>query len=157
MNKYEESIKRGYRYDCITGEVFGPSGKSIKRKSKQYYVFTILIDNVNKYISHHRFGWFYHYGVIDDDLQIDHINQNKTDNRICNLRQVSHQENNFNKTNKGVYEVQRKDDIVYISKIKLNGKSIHLGTFDTEEEARQAYIEAKQKYHEIRQKKAPSE
>ena len=97
-----------------------------------------------------RFAWYYTYGKIDDDLYIDHINRKEYDNRLSNLRLVTHQENMFNQNVKGVYEIKRKNDVVYISKIKINGKSIHLGTFDTEKEARKAYNEAKKKLHKIK-------
>jgi hypothetical protein len=149
MNKYEHAINNGYYYDELTGSVYGPSGKCLKRMSKDYYAFYIKINDVNKFISHHRFAWFYYYGSIDETLYIDHINQNKLDNRIINLRLVTSQQNSFNKTNKGVYKVKRKNDIVYISKIKLNNKSIHLGTFATENEAKEEYLKAKNKYHFI--------
>ena len=37
----------------------------------------------------HRLAWIYVYGSIDRNLQIDHINQDPTDNRIGNLRLVT--------------------------------------------------------------------
>lgn len=47
----------------------------------------------------HRIIWAMHYG--DTDLVIDHINRDKTDNRIENLRAITQQDNQFN-SNKGV-------------------------------------------------------
>jgi len=40
----------------------------------------------------HRIAWLLHYGEWPE-LEIDHINHCKTDNRICNLRSVTHAEN----------------------------------------------------------------
>ena len=78
---------------------------------------------------------------------IDHINGNTLDNRISNLRNVTHQHNGFNKNCKGYcYHKQSKK---YRAQIGLNGKQKHLGYFDTKEEARQAYLDAKPKYHVI--------
>ena len=150
MNKYEIALQRGYTYDKETGFVYGPSGNRLKRISKSYYTFNIKIDDKRYNIFHHRFAWYYIYGEIDDNLLIDHINRVKTDNRLSNLRLVTHQENNFNKVVKGAYEIKRKNDVVYISKIKIGSKSIHLGTFHTEKEARKAYDEAKKKLHKIK-------
>ena len=41
----------------------------------------------------HRFVWECFNGVIPGDKVIDHINDNKEDNRLCNLQLVTHQEN----------------------------------------------------------------
>lgn len=43
----------------------------------------------------HRLAWFLHYGVWPEG-QVDHINGIRTDNRIVNLRAVTHQENQKN-------------------------------------------------------------
>ena len=81
------------------------------------------------------------------DNIIDHRNGIKTDNRISNLRNIIHQHNDFNRNCKGYhYHKQHKK---YQAKIKLNGKSKHLGLFDNEEDARKAYLDAKPKYHVI--------
>ena len=82
------------------------------------------------------------------DNFIDHINGNKTDNTIFNLRNVTHQHNQFNNTKcKGYsYHKQHKK---YGASIRLNGKLIHLGYFDNEQEARQEYLKSKEKYHKI--------
>lgn len=44
----------------------------------------------------HRAVWEYHYGQIPNGLMIDHINRDKTDNRIENLRLVTAKENRMN-------------------------------------------------------------
>ena len=62
-----------------------------------------------------------------------------------NLRIVSNQENMFNKNFKGYRKYGKK----YQSRIGINNNRIYLGTFNTEEEARNAYLEAKEKYHII--------
>lgn len=50
----------------------------------------------NKEYYLHRLAWLYVYGVIPEN--IDHINHNKTDNRISNLREVTNTENLRNMT-----------------------------------------------------------
>ena len=57
------------------------------------------------------------------------------------------QEQMFNKRAKGYLWDERLQK--WIAKIGLSNKCIHLGCFDTEKEARKAYVEAKKKYHGI--------
>jgi hypothetical protein len=90
--------------------------------------------------------------------EIDHKNLIKKDNRWENLREATHQQNMLNaakKTSikysygknklKGAYkhpECER-----WFSRIRVNGKIIHLGMFDTEREAHEAYALAVPVYH----------
>ena len=90
---------------------------------------------------------FLGYDIEKSKLVIDHIDRNRLNNNLNNLRIVSVQENAFNTKAKG-YSWHKKAQ-KYKSHIKINGKCLHLGYFDTEEEAHQAYLEAKTKYHII--------
>lgn len=67
---------------------------------------------------------------------IDHINGDKLDNRKTNLRICTQDENNKNVIGAGAYQ---KDNGRWVSRIMHNYKSIHLGTYDTYEEAFAAY------------------
>ena len=102
----------------------------------------------------HRLVWIYHYGYWPTD-QLDHINRIRTDNRIENLRECSNSENNQNKSmrsdNKsGVSGVSwYKKGNKWQSQLKINGKLIHLGYFDTIDNAKLVYDNAKEKYHEF--------
>ena len=78
-------------------------------------------------------------------LQIDHINRNKLDNRKSNLRLVNNQDNNWNKEAKGYYWAKHTSR--WAATIAVDGKSHYLGYYNTEAEARAAYLEAKKKYH----------
>jgi trehalose/maltose hydrolase-like predicted phosphorylase len=77
-------------------------------------------------------------------FEIDHINGNKLDNRLENLRILSHRENLTvcwkRNLPTGVY--LRKDKKKYFSRIYINGKDNYLGTFLTPEEASAAYQKA---------------
>lgn len=101
----------------------------------------------------HRLAWFYVYGAWPEKL-IDHINGDPTDNRIENLREASVSENMHNqrcahKHNRtGVLGVQwRPEKNKFRARITIDRKEIHLGHFDTVEDAQAAYLEAKRKYH----------
>ena len=133
-------IEKGYTYDEVSGQIYNRFGKEITSKVKGY----ISVGQKDFQLKGHQFAYYYKYGKVVDC--IDHINGIKDDNRICNLREVTHQQNQHNQKNaKGYYH----NGYSYCSKIALNGKSIYLGSFDTEEEASQAYLEAKEKYHLI--------
>lgn len=98
----------------------------------------------------HRLAWVYVYGTMPNN--IDHINGITDDNRITNLRSVSHQENHKNqaisKNNTsgvtGVYWVNQQSN--WLAKIKVNYKDITLGRFDTKQEAALARLKAEVKY-----------
>lgn len=77
---------------------------------------------------------------------IDHIDEDKINNAVSNLRIVSNGENQQNKKKvKGYY--YHKTNKSYMAEISVNKKTYHLGYFKTEIEARNAYLKAKEKYH----------
>ena len=78
---------------------------------------------------------------------IDHIDRDKLNNTIENLRVVTHLQNMWNQNAKGYYF--HKPSGKYQAQIKVDDKRKHLGYFVNEEEARQAYVEAKKIYHII--------
>jgi hypothetical protein len=82
------------------------------------------------------------------DNQIDHKNHNRMDNRIINLRNVTEQENCFNKKATKGYNWHKKTK-KWRAQIHLNRKNIYLGLFEKEEDARNAYLDAKKIYHII--------
>lgn len=115
---------------------------------------SIAIHGVHYYA--HRLAWLYHYGTWPSG-EIDHQNGDRSDCRINNLRDVSRLVNQQNLRNRfantapmplGVYFNERKVARRYSASIRLNGKSKHLGYFDTPELAHQAYVSAKRIHHE---------
>jgi len=86
--------------------------------------------------------------MTDTKIHVDHRNGMKTDNRLENLRLVTHQQNHFNRTKaKGFYF--NKNSGKWLAYIYLNKQHIHLGYFDTPDDAHNAYLNAKLKYHQI--------
>lgn len=91
----------------------------------------------------HRLIFLYHHNYLPK--YIDHINQNKGDNRIENLRAVTFTQNMANTKSKrdttskykGVHWNKR--DKAWVSQIKAGSKRYNLGYFKTEEEAARAY------------------
>lgn len=75
-------------------------------------------------------------------LIVDHVNQNKLDNRFENLRHVTKSKNALNTNASGTYFVKSgKRKKRWTAKVHVNGTSIFLGYFLTEHEARAAYRE----------------
>ena len=95
----------------------------------------------------HRLIWILLKGNIPKGLQIDHINRDKSDNRIENLRLVNHSENQINNEAKGY--TKDKSTGLYMARIKRNGKSAYLGRFSSKEEAQEAYSKKKGTFHVI--------
>lgn len=100
----------------------------------------------------HRLAWLYVYGTWPDG-QIDHRDGNKKNNRLSNLRLADDDINAQNRRkarrdNKlGVLGVTRYINGRYTVKLGLNGKQKHIGYYATIEEAQEAYLQAKRKYH----------
>ena len=85
---------------------------------------------------------------ISDTNIIDHINNNSLDNTIENLRILTTYENRLNNTAKGYS--WNKNDKKWMAQITYNGIKKTIGYFKEEEDARQAYLTAKEKYHIIK-------
>jgi hypothetical protein len=105
----------------------------------------ILIRIDGKIYLAHRLAWLYTHGDFPLNC-IDHINQIKDDNRICNLRDVTVSENMQNQSQVLGYT---KNGSKYKATITLNNILYQLGSYATKEQARQAYLNAKIKLHRI--------
>ena len=145
--KIEVLINKGWTCNFDTGELFNSLGKPSRIvDSYGYITINTRCDKKHIQIKGHRFVWYCYYKYLP--LIIDHIDRCKSNNIISNLREVNNSENGFNRADKGYY--YNKNERKYKSQIMSNGKSIHLGYFDTEEEAREAYLKAKEVYHIIK-------
>ena len=89
------------------------------------------------------------WDITDNSMNnfIDHINKNSLDNRIENLRILTNQQNQFNTNTKG-YRWRKKAN-KWEAQIRVNGKTKYLGLFTEEEDAHQAYLNAKELYHKL--------
>lgn len=129
---------RSTRLGAVAGNINTDGYRRICVRGKRYYA--------------HRLAWWFIYGVWPNK-EIDHINLNKDDNRIVNLRLVTRSQNKQNmgairgsaSALKGAHwEPARKK---WRAVIVANGKSIFLGRFKTDVEAAAAYAEAAKLYH----------
>lgn len=106
----------------------------------------LRIDRCDLYV--HRIVWAMTYGYWPT-RGIDHINGNPCDNRIENLREANQSQNvanSRNMKNKLKGASYRKSLGRWRSQIMVKGKYIHLGNFDSEQEAHEAYCAAAEKH-----------
>lgn len=135
------------QYDQQTGHLTWKQarGKGIKSgdkagcKTVTGYV-QVYIDN-KPYLAH-RLVYALNTGksIFGD---VDHIDGNRSNNVFSNLREVSKAENAKNRISRGTFPVSTK----WVSGLTVDYKKKHLGTFDTEEQAHEAYLAAKRLYH----------
>jgi HNH endonuclease len=98
----------------------------------------------------HRIIWAHFYGEDPKEKNIDHINGDRSDNRIANLRAADLFQNARNraisKRNKtGFHGVSLFKNNLYRAVIFANNKQVHLGTFTSPEFAAEKYISAAEK------------
>jgi hypothetical protein len=144
--KCELAIEKGFTYNPETGKVYGIYGKEITSEGNGYIKINLTLNNKNYYLKGHIFAWYFINKTVVK--QIDHINGIRLDNRICNLRSVTHQQNQWNKTKAKGYCWNKKANKFQAS-IRINNKQIYLGLFEKEEDANAIYLEAKKQYHII--------
>lgn len=98
----------------------------------------------------HRLAWFYVYGEVPT-LEVDHIDGNRSNNAIANLRLATRRQNQINKkmtkAPKSGYRGVRKQDQKWRADIRIAGVRKYLGVFDTPELASAAYAKEAAKHH----------
>jgi hypothetical protein len=154
----EELVLNNRRLKLINGEVY-----SIRKCKNPYWVkikltisnqgycgFSLQNNKKRRHYLYHRVVYKFHNRNWDmtytDDNLIDHIDNCRNNNNIENLRVVNSSENSQNTSNtKGYF--WNKQHCKYRAYIMIKNKQFHLGYHDTPEEARAAYLKAKEKYH----------
>jgi hypothetical protein len=148
----QDRLKELFDYDTQTGclswksptSVRVKAGDSVKKnKLSGYYMANV---DGNRYRAH-RLIWMWYYGIDPGNKQVDHIDHDRGNNRINNLRLVTHQENHWNENPKG-YTWSKKYQ-KYVAQIFVDGHGIFLGHYTTKDEARNAYLAAKSVHHII--------
>ena len=157
MLEYREALEL-FRYDYETGVLYW------RRRVNSRVPKTLEAGAQNKssgYLSVRVHGRLYQvhrvvmlmcYGFYGEGLEVDHINHVRNDNRLVNLRFVTHRGNMRNQSVSGkntsgvtgVYFSKAKKK--YITQIEVNREAIYLGIFDTSESAAEARRQADRKY-----------
>jgi len=143
-----ERMRKAYDYNSETGEITSKTkrdGRSIGHIKSGYLCMTID----KKQYKVHRICWAIHHGEDPGELDIDHIDRDRTNNRISNLRLVTGKQNRHNSKGAGI---QQKPSGNWQAKIKSDGIVIDLGTHKCPLIAHLTYID---KAREIRGEYAP--
>lgn len=146
-----ERLRALMGYDAVTGRLWWlgkrgrvPAGTEISRVPTCYGYLVAKVDG-SPYPAH-RLAWLHHHGRWPHGL-IDHINGDRTDNRIVNLREASW---HLNGQNRRVAKRGSSSGYLGVTFVKKRGRyraAIALGEFDTAEEAYAVYVEAKRRLH----------
>jgi len=153
-NMQIEYLSQIFSCDAVRGVLIWKKGSSRRGagtiagcKSNDGYV--VVRHNGQQYRAH-RLIWALHHGSWPDG-DLDHINCDKADNRIANLRLCDDTRNQWNiparegsSSHKGVGRYKNK----WRARIRIGGgKRLELGVFSSEEEAAEAYRKASIFYH----------
>ena len=151
----QEKLKELFRYEPDTGKFFHRKKRSgvsdITKEAGTLSSGYIRIRIGKKSYRAHRLAWLYYYGV-EPDGKIDHINHNRADNRISNLRVTDDVGNSRNLSKMctntsgvtGVCWHKRKNG--FEVRISDNGKNKYIGTYSDFDEACAKREEAEIKY-----------
>ena len=160
----EEFFRSKLNYDPETGDLVWNENAYKRVKGKKagtpneegYIVVGTKVEGRLIKRSAHHIAWLLHHGEWPPKgMMIDHINGNKSDNRICNLRLATRAQNLANARKKssssspykGV-EYSRLPGLKkkWLARISVDSRRISLGLYATPEEAREAYKAAAIKY-----------
>jgi hypothetical protein len=141
----QEQVKDLFTYD--DGQLlWKTTGRGRKRKQAGYKskigYTQVRIGKTCFYL--HRLIWVYFNG--ENILEIDHIDGDKTNNRIENLRSTTHSLNSINakfrRTNTSGFRGVSKEGIKWVARLHIDQTQVNLGRFDTKELASEAYNQA---------------
>jgi hypothetical protein len=154
MNLFR-ALNNTFNYNPETGEFTNKiTGRKASTTKSRYIYIKVRIGNIGKTLLAHRAAWIMYYGDIDNTKCIDHINRNKTDNRIENLRLVTIQENAQNSKARnsisdipGLYLCKTNKTNPYRVSLMVNGNHIHGGYFPTVEQAQAKCIQMRRELY----------
>lgn len=142
--KPAKELARLFRLDGRAGVLRTPQGQPCGWKSGKGYLY-VRVDG--RAVMVHRIIFKMVHNT--EPRYVDHIDRNKTNNRPSNLRAATHGQNGANSVIRwtGRQKGVSKNHDRWMARVR-KGKVVHyLGTFDTEEEAHQAYVVAARRLH----------
>ena len=157
-DKTIKAIKTKYTYDADSGKFLrvkkfrhhkAGSVACGLHKSSGYLYISVNVDGKQKNIRAHRAAFLLTHGYLPE--VVDHINNDKQDNRISNLREATRTENSYNQkgtfTKRGIVKLSNGK---FTASITKHPHRYNLGNYATEAEAATAYnIGARQMHGEF--------
>jgi len=152
----QERLKEVVSYDPESGVfIWIKDNKNLKRAGDVAGYISMdgyVVITIDQYLHRgHRLAWLYMTGDLPES--VDHINRIRSDNRFCNLRAGSLQQNNCNKgltvrNTSGLLGVSWNSKCgKWKAQVKSNGKQYHLGFYEDIELAGLVAEEARAKLH----------
>ena len=142
----EELIKR-LTYDCTTGEITWVDGH---RAGKEAGCLTKaghkVIRHKGKAYKAHRVAWIMHYGRMPNK-SIDHVNRDRADNRIDNLREADATLQSENRYYWGFQKKRRSPNSSHQVYVTVGKKKTYVGSNFCPLVAHMIYLDAKKEVH----------
>jgi hypothetical protein len=145
---YDSYIRDVLNYDAETGIIYYDEGVHGKKKGTIAGSFNqgyVKIKLARRHFMGHRIAWFLYYGNWPKSV-LDHINGNRSDNRISNLRETTVRGNNQNRQEHRNGKVSgvcfRKQGHTWEACIWIDGRKKYLGRYGKKENAIEAYLRA---------------
>ncbi len=145
----QDRLRLEYRYDKVTGTLTRIKTGHVVAGCNSGGYQTVFIDG--KSYQAHRFIWMLVYGEDPGKNDIDHINGDKQDNRLCNLRLATRSQNVTNKRRLDTPIPGISWDDGWRARCMIDGKRKHLGRFKTKIEALAAICKVADAFHPIHQ------
>lgn len=151
----QSELKDIMTYDSESGLFKRITSKNIRKEYAGSLHHSGYLSVVIKYKNYllHRLAWLYMTGEYPH-AEIDHIDGNKINNRFNNLRKASPQQNQQNRYKAHKQNITgllgahyNKANNNYRARIMMNRTEIYIGTFNTAEEAHEAYLSKKKDIH----------
>lgn len=147
----DEELRAKFSYDHETGIITRISSTNrgsvgpVTTRTKHDGYLRVCVGR-KEYVAH-RLAWFLHFGVWPD-REIDHINQQRDDNRLANMRLATRSQNMANRRGNGasLKGVTLHKSGRYQAQIKVHGRNLYLGLYETELDAHAAYCLSAQEH-----------
>jgi hypothetical protein len=126
------------------------TGKVLKQRinNEGYVIINFIFKNVSRTLRLHRLFFYLHHGYLPE--LVDHKDRNPQNNKINNLRELDDSQNAMNSNKRKSYKNKSTTSIYkgvcwnkqrkkWRASLMFKGKYFHLGSFDNEDDAGQAY------------------
>ena len=133
----KEELDKKYLYDPLTGALISRY-RGTECKAENHKGYRVVRIGRKQFMAH-RVIWVIMTGIDPGELEIDHDNRIKNDNRFSNLSLGTHGDNQRNKNTRGITRHKNK----WKARVQRNGKNILDKYFDTEQEALDAVKKCK--------------
>lgn len=150
FREFNEGFKYNFAYQAFLKRRVGNPVGQLRKDGR----WKVTLEDVSWYVHRIIYALFTNSIDIHEDLVIDHIDQDPSNNRVENLRLVNHSDNmknrkmsKRNKTGVRGVSLTKNKSFPFRTQIVVNWQFIQLGKFSSIYDARDAYEKAAKEYH----------